>query len=103
MAINAKRILITTESHEIFIIRINDKDKIHGYCETCVAETVMLRIDEAVSETGLNALKIFRLVENGGIHFIETATGHLLICAKSIPLAGNAPQYGNQNEKENKK
>lgn len=80
----AKKILITTEIHEIFIVRRSEQQTIRGFCETCSAENEMLTLDEAVSLTGKSTLELIRRIEAGAIHTIETASGHLLVCQNSL-------------------
>lgn len=81
---NAKRILITTESREIFIVRMNGKSDVQRFCETCAAETSMLTFDESVSAAGKTAREMIRQIEAGAIHSAETASGHLLVCQNSL-------------------
>ncbi len=81
---NTKKILITTESREIFIARRGEQRTIRGFCETCAAEVEMLPLDEAVSFTGKSTLELIRLTEAGAIHPTETASGHLLVCQNSL-------------------
>lgn len=81
---HAKKILITTESHEFFIVRVNGGGEVRGFCADCAADVELVRIDESVSASGLRAREIFRLAETGKIHFIETVEGHLLLCRDSL-------------------
>ena len=81
---DAKKILIETESHEIYIFRVYGKSGIRGFCSECLAETEMLTLDEAVSLSSITALEILGSVRDGKIHSLETASGHLLICQTSI-------------------
>lgn len=81
---NAKRILITTESREIFIVRTNGKESVSGFCEICGREAEMLTLDQAVSMFGIGTLEIIRRIENGEIHSTEVASLHLLICRNSF-------------------
>lgn len=84
----AKKYLITTATSEIFIVRFNSRNKVRGFCETCAAEIEMLTLDQSVSASGKAAREIIRGIESGAIHSIETASGHLLVCAASLmPLA----------------
>jgi hypothetical protein len=82
--IKAKRILITTESSEIFIVRRVGKQAIHGFCEICAAVTEMVTLDQAVSFINQNTWNLIRLLESGAAHSIETADGHLLVCRTSL-------------------
>ena len=92
---NTRKILIRTESHEIFIMRVGSKESFHGFCSECCREVQLLTLDQAVSVSGIGAKEIFRLVEVNSIHAIETDTKHLLICLASIA-------NGNSNLLENK-
>ena len=83
---NTKKILITTESREIFIMRANGKSDVRGFCDACAAEVDLTTLDRAVSLSGLTTIEIVRRVETGEMHFWETASGHLFICKKSLPL-----------------
>lgn len=80
----SKKILITTESHEIFILRAGSKESFRGFCSGCGREEELLTLDQAVSTSGIGAKEIFWLAESGRIHAIETDTKHLLICLVSI-------------------
>jgi excisionase family DNA binding protein len=46
----------------------------------------MVTIDQAVEIVHVSARTIYRWVENGEIHFWETAEGKLLVCLNSLPL-----------------
>lgn len=82
---NARRILITTESHEVFIVRFTGESDVRGFCPDCAAETQMLTFDESVIVLGESARRLIRHIESNAVHSIETASGHLLICAESLP------------------
>jgi len=80
----AKKILITTQTREIFIVRAETKDSFHGFCGRCGCETELLTLDQAVSISGISPREIFRLADANSIHAIETDTKHLLICLASM-------------------
>lgn len=81
---NAKKILITTTSREIFIVRHGGQKTLRGFCPNCEREVEMLTLDEAVRVSGQSSRAIVRRVEQGSLHFAETDDGHLLICAASL-------------------
>jgi hypothetical protein len=81
---NTKKILITTESREVFFVRVKSKSHIRGFCADCAAETEMLTLDEAMRFARQSTREIVRRAENGDIHFLETANGHLLVCRASF-------------------
>jgi len=83
MSPKAKKYRITTETHEIFIVR-NGREKIYGFCAECGKESEMINLDSAVSLTGKSARQIFYAIERGEIHSLETVGGHLLVCRDSL-------------------
>ncbi len=84
MMTNAKKILITTESHEIFIVRMNGKSHIRGFCPNCTFEVEILTLDEAVSFSAKHTRELIRQIETDAVHSIETTSGHLLVCQNSL-------------------
>ena len=44
----------------------------------------MLTTDQAATIANVSSLTIYRRIEAGEIHFVETSAGHLLVCAHSI-------------------
>lgn len=89
---NLKKILITTESREIFIVRVKGKNVIQRFCPDCAAESEILTLDEAVSLSNVPMKKLIRLIETGAVHSLETESGHWLVCAASLLNAGNFPK-----------
>jgi RNA polymerase sigma factor (sigma-70 family) len=79
-----KKILVTTESHEIFIIRSSSESRARPFCPNCTAKKQMITLDEAVRGSGQSAREVVGRVENGELHFRETDDGGLLICADSL-------------------
>ena len=81
---NLKKILITTESHEVFIVRANGGSNIRGLCPNCLREVALFTLDEAVSFSARRARELIRQIERNAVHAVETASGHLLICQNSL-------------------
>jgi hypothetical protein len=84
MTSKGKKFRITTETHEILIVRQNGQKTIQGFCPTCAAEGEMLDFDSAISFSGISGRELIRRFELGEVHSIETANGHLLICKRSL-------------------
>jgi hypothetical protein len=82
--VNAKKILITTESHEVFILRTDMQNHAFGQCPMCGEEVEILTLDRAVSLSGIRTGQLVRMAEANTIHAIETTFGHLLICKESL-------------------
>lgn len=81
---NAKRILITTSIREIFIIRKIASGTLREPCAECAADVQMLTLDEAVTLTGTSTRELMWRAAAGQIHSVETASGHLIICKRSL-------------------
>lgn len=64
-------------------------------CGKCGGMVQWLSLDEAVTVSGENSGRILREIEDGRIHFQETADGHLLICRNSLEelLAGESADF----------
>ncbi|MEP6901377.1 MAG: hypothetical protein ABJA66_06475 [Actinomycetota bacterium] len=84
MPVKSKKILITTESREIFIVRTNNKSFVSGFCADCAREVELLNLDLAVSFSQIFALELIGQIQSGAIHSIETESGHLLVCQDSL-------------------
>lgn len=80
----AKRILIETESREVFTIRVNSNSEIRGFCESCATDVEMLTVDEAVTLSGLGTLDLLENIRMRNVHFRDTASGHVLVCKESL-------------------
>jgi len=87
MATKAKKLLITTVSHEVFIVRVNLQTDLRGYCPNCGSEVELLTFDTAVSYSGLGGSELIKRLAAEESHAIESASGHLLICKRSLARA----------------
>ena len=85
MSRNAKKISIETEESETVVVRLIGKASLTAFCEKCGAEANMLDLDSAVNYSGQPARLLLREIDSGAVHSTETESGHLLICAASLP------------------
>ena len=99
MFLNAKKILITTESHEVFILRTDRRDRAYGRCPSCRREVEIVTLDQAISLSGLRTVELVRLAEADQVHSIETYSGHLLVCKNSLDrmAAQHAEEESNES------
>lgn len=81
---NAKKILITTESHELLVVRRRGSTHPRHICPICTTPGCGLTLDEARDYTCLSGLELIREIEIGAVHAYEIAGGPLLICQKSV-------------------
>jgi hypothetical protein len=56
-----------------------------GFCGQCNALVEMLTMETAAVFSGFSELEIFRLMEAGEIHFIETE--RVFVCQNSLPIS----------------
>jgi anti-anti-sigma factor len=57
-------------------------------CDECDARTVMVTAEQAAIITGIRAHVIYRWLESGMIHAVETPEGETLVCLDSFGLEG---------------
>jgi hypothetical protein len=78
-----KRIDITVESHEILVLR-RSSAPIHAWCAQCGSQVQMIPSAQAALLAGVSSRVIYRQIEAGRLHFIETPDHALLICLQSL-------------------
>jgi len=75
---------ITIAKRQRTTIRLRRQSVI--WCEKCSAEGLMLTPDDAAALVHTTAREIFRRVEAGQVHFLETGSGAVLVCRNSLEL-----------------
>jgi hypothetical protein len=78
-----KRLEIRLERDELSVIR----RPVNGaltWCGECEERVQMITPDEAVAVARRSAREIYRWVEAGRVHFLETPQGLLSICLRSL-------------------
>jgi hypothetical protein len=78
-----KRKTITIETHQVQIIRARPPE-VEAWCANCAAQSPFLTPEAAAQMTGTTTRALYRWVEAGALHFIETAEGGLLLCLPSL-------------------
>ena len=80
---------ITAETHEAVLIRQSTAvrestrpDSMH--CPQCQPGSPMATPDEASSLLALPVRTIYRAIEAGQVHFVETAAGFVFVCLNSL-------------------
>ena len=71
------------DQHEMIVLRSSRPPR-KVYCAECSEMVAFVSLDEAVRISGVSSRHIFRLIEEGQIHFRETAQGMALICPTSL-------------------
>ena len=78
-----KSTVVTIETHKLTVVRPL-REPINAWCEQCAAESQMLTPENAATLLGVAPREIYRRVENGALHFLESANGALLICCRRL-------------------
>jgi len=79
-----KRTHITVKSDQVLVIRRPGRN-LTAWCTECGSLVNMIAPEEAMAVAGVSSREIYRWVEAGRIHFLETSEGFLLICLDSLP------------------
>lgn len=78
-----KRTIITIEKHRLTVVR-SRRPSVVAWCERCGEEVRMVTPEQAATLAGTLPRAIYRRVESGDVHFVETRVGTLLICSGSL-------------------
>ena len=78
-----KTTTIKTDTHEIIVVARRSKELIRMWCKVCGIEVDMLNPEEAAAIAQVSTRTIYRWIEAGEIHHVETGD-HLLICPKQL-------------------
>lgn len=81
-----RRAEITFEIEETIVLRQAERI-INAFCPQCAKRVEMASPQTIAGLSDYTEREIFRLVEAGKIHFIET--GRVLICLDSLPVSKN--------------
>ena len=79
-----KRTEIIIETHEVWVVRRPAGGQLPAWCLDCAGQPAMLTPEEAAALCGLSLRAIFRLIEAGSVHFLESAGDRLLVCPASL-------------------
>jgi hypothetical protein len=85
---------ITVETRQRITLRGRGQRVIWGravWCNNCAATVGMYLPEHAAVLSRTTSREIYRRVENGDLHFVETTEGELFICCNSL-----APDYINK-------
>lgn len=87
-----KRTEITIETDRIVLIK-GRRPQARAWCMSCASQVSMVTVDEAASFAHVSSRAIYRWIEGGELHFIETADGRLVICLNSILSAATFEKH----------
>ena len=78
-----KRTEINIEIDEVMVVSVCGKDIQRIPCPICAGEA-MVTPEEAAALTGVTVRSLYARVEAESVHFLDTADGSLLLCARSL-------------------
>ncbi|HEY7912805.1 MAG TPA: RNA polymerase sigma factor [Blastocatellia bacterium] len=84
-----QRMEITIETRRRLIVR-KRRNPSRFTCSLCDGSP-MFTPEEAAAIAGINTREIYRLIEDGLLHFNETPEGAILVCPNLLPQKENAP------------
>jgi len=93
---NAKKILITTESHETFTLRMHSRERAFGFCRSCEQNVEIVTLEQAVWMTQTPTRELLRMIDTQLIHATETDSGFILICVNSMGKEKAAARSSNE-------
>lgn len=73
---------ITVEIERLLVI--SRSRSLYSLCPACGDEVPLVTVEQAASLARSTWREIYREVETGKLHFIETNSGQLLICLRSV-------------------
>jgi len=77
-----KTTIITSESHEVLIVRRPLDPALPIWCPVCAEVLDMLNPEQAAAVANVNTRTIYAWVESGRIHHAETPGGEVMICPR---------------------
>ena len=78
-----RRTVIKIETHRLTVVR-SRRRAASACCPRCGCQVNMLTPEAAAALAGVSTRAIYRRVESGELHFVETGAGALLICSGSL-------------------
>ena len=78
-----RTIEINVETEEFYLLR-GSRKAVMAWCPACAAGVRMLTAEGAAGAAGVTTRTVYRWVEQGKVHFTETAEGKVLVCVNSL-------------------
>lgn len=79
-----KTTIITSETQEVFVVRMPASQMRQAWCAVCSGEVEMLNPEEAAAIAGVSTRTIYAWVEADQIDHTATAEGNVLVCPNSL-------------------
>jgi hypothetical protein len=75
---------ITSETHEVLIVRRRFEPSMRMWCDECGAEVEMLKPEEAAAIANVSTRTIYRWIESAQIHHAESVGGNVIVCPNQL-------------------
>lgn len=93
---------IHIETRERIIFRQTSAQELETCCAECGAAAVFILPERAAFLFDLTTREIYRRIERGAIHFLETDAGVTLVCANSLSVNPGGTKKSNLSLKGEK-
>lgn len=80
---NSKKIRVRTVTFERLVMSGRHIGPLTLFCGGCERPSEMMTISDLSIASGIRLLELFRLVEGGRVHSLETDDGQILVCGES--------------------
>lgn len=80
-----QKTVIKVETHKFLVVR-PVHSPINLWCDECLLTVPMVTPERAAVLVNATPRIIYRRVENGELHFVETDEGELFICSRSLAV-----------------
>jgi Helix-turn-helix domain len=81
-----QRTTLSIETRKVVVVRPAG-EMFDFWCEACGAMSAMTTPEHAAEILKIKPRAVYRQVERGELHFVETESGELLICSSSLRRA----------------
>jgi hypothetical protein len=75
-----KTTTITSETHEVLIVRRSPSQSKLMWCPACGLDVEMLDPEEAAAIASVSTRTIYKWIEAGQVHHAESAGGNVVVC-----------------------
>lgn len=79
-----RTIELTVETRETYVAQRRRRKSVPVWCDGCGCVRPMLAPEAAAQAAGLKMREVYRRIEAGQVHFVESVTGELLVCMASL-------------------
>lgn len=79
-----RRMEIMVEQHQLLVIHSPVIESGTLECAICPTQSPMIIAEDAATLLSMTRREVYRAIETGNVHFIETAEGILFVCIESL-------------------